>query len=269
MKKNNWIIYAVVMVLCGACVCFAGNSYISNMANAEAERIKALIGDAEILEGTGSAQGFAGEVTAQVKYANGIIVGLNLKGDEETPNIGGAAMTELKDKILAAGTLEGIDAVSGATYTSNAVFDAVRSAMGIEVVKKTDAEIFDEIAAVMLPGNTKLETELVENVLEVREAGGKKLMLVQGVGHYADNPFKVAVLLDENAAVEDIAVVYSHETDGFGSEVLIPSYWEQYFGATQITRKSNGEGTKIDVVSGATETSVGLYNCVKAAFEQF
>ena len=43
----------------------------------------------------------------------------------------------------------------------------------------------------------------------------------------------------------------------------------QFIGATAITRKASGEGTKIDTISGATFSSVGVYDCVKAAIKQY
>lgn len=179
-------------------------------------------------------------------------------------------MGTLKKSILENASLDGVDAVSGATLTSNAVFSAVKQAMGKTETVKSDAEVFAEIADSMLPGNVRLDAELIENVFEIRQgADGSRVFLAQGIGHYPDKPFKLAVMLDADGAVRGIEFVYSHETDGFGSEVLVDSYWSQYFGADRITRKSGGEGIRIDLVSGATETSVGLYDCIKAAFAQF
>lgn len=258
------------MLFAGALIVLGARAYISSAADAEAARIRALIGDAAVLEGTGSAEGFGGTVSAKVRYSGDVIVGLELSGDSETPDIGGPAMISMKQAIIDNAGIDGVDIVSGATYTSRAVLSAVKSAMGIEEYVKSDSEIFEEIAALMLPESARLDAELLENVLEVRESADmSRLFLVQGVGHYPGDPFKVAVLLDSEGAVLDMSVVYSRETDGFGTEVLNPGYWSQYKGASEITRKASGNGTKIDVVSGATETSVGLYDCVKAAFAQY
>ena len=62
--------------------------------------------------------------------ADGKITGLTLTGNDETPAIGGAAMEQLTEAILEAGSADGIDAVSGATITSDAVFAAVNAALG-------------------------------------------------------------------------------------------------------------------------------------------
>ncbi len=272
MKKDNKFIIAIVaMIVVGVAISFGGQAALAADAQKAEAAKQALVGDAEIITGEGSADGFAGPIKATVEYAGDIIVGLTLSGDAETPDIGGKAMTELKDAILASNTYEGVDVISGATYTSKGVFSAIKAAMGIVEYVPSDEEIFAGIAEEMLPGCAAVDTVLGENVLAVMGDGsGKYVFMVQGVGHYPDYPFKVAVLLNADGTVADIDVIYSHETDGFGTEVLNENYWQQYFGAKEITRKSGVEGvTKIDTVSGATETSVGLYECVKAAFAQF
>ena len=80
---------------------------------------------------TGTADGFGGTITAEVTVDDsGKITDLVLTGEDETPDIGGKALPELQKAIVAAGTVEGVDGVSGATYTSKGVFDAVRNALG-------------------------------------------------------------------------------------------------------------------------------------------
>ena len=77
------------------------------------------------------AQGSGGPIQAEVTVSeDGKIVGLALTGDGETPAIGGTAMEQLAEAILEAGSADGIDAVSGATITSDAVFAAVNAALG-------------------------------------------------------------------------------------------------------------------------------------------
>lgn len=67
-----------------------------------------------------------------VTLSEGKIVNLKLTGDGETPAVGGAALETLQEAIIAAGTVDGVDGVTGATWTSKGVFSAVRKAMGIE-----------------------------------------------------------------------------------------------------------------------------------------
>ncbi len=79
---------------------------------------------------TGQADGYGGPITAEVTVEGGRIVALTLTGDKETPQIGGMALEPLTEAILAAGTIDGVDGSTGATWTSNGVFAAIRNALG-------------------------------------------------------------------------------------------------------------------------------------------
>lgn len=94
----------------------------------EAQAIAEAAGGQETVTKTGEGTGFGGAVTAEVVLAGDKIVGLTLTGEGETPDIGGAALETLKTAILEAGSLDGVDAVTGATLTSNGVFDAIQNA---------------------------------------------------------------------------------------------------------------------------------------------
>lgn len=94
---------------------------------------------------TGEADGFGGKIIAEVTVENDVITGLMLTGESETPIIGGAALEPLTEAILAAGTVDGVDVVSGATWTSNGVFAAVKNALGAEVPAEEAA--FSETSA--------------------------------------------------------------------------------------------------------------------------
>lgn len=85
---------------------------------------------------TGTAEGFGGPITAEVTVKGDKITGLKLTAEKETPAIGGIAMETLTAAIAAAGTVEGVDAVAGATWTSNGVFAAVKNALGVEEKKE-------------------------------------------------------------------------------------------------------------------------------------
>ena len=87
-------------------------------------------GNGGITPGTyeGKAQGFGGEITATVTVTETEITDVVLKGDSETPTLGGIAIAELGGTIVACQT-PNVDAVSGATVTSNAIIAAVTDAL--------------------------------------------------------------------------------------------------------------------------------------------
>ena len=85
--------------------------------------------------GTASAKGFAGDVTVTLTAKNGLLAEVKITGDAETPGIGGAAMTVLADQMVKKNTVA-VDAVAGATITSNAALAAAAQALeqtGVEL----------------------------------------------------------------------------------------------------------------------------------------
>ena len=76
---------------------------------------------------TASAEGFSNttDVAVTVTISGGKLADLTIDASDETPEVGGKAAEELREAILAAGGTHGVDGVSGATWTSNAVLTAV------------------------------------------------------------------------------------------------------------------------------------------------
>ena len=95
---------------------------------------------------TGEAEGYGGPITAELTLEGDKIVDLKLVGDGETPAIGGAALEALQTAIVEKGSIDGVDVVAGATWSSNGALNAVRSALGLEVENGSNSEQ-KEIAA--------------------------------------------------------------------------------------------------------------------------
>ena len=85
-----------------------------------------LITTASAQEFTGTANGFGGPVTVTISVENGAITACTIAAESETPSIGGQATKTLETTIAETGAVE---AVSGATMTSNAVSAALMDAM--------------------------------------------------------------------------------------------------------------------------------------------
>ena len=77
---------------------------------------------------TGTAQGFGGEVAVTLEVEGGKITAATAEGAGETAGIGSRAIEELPAKIVEAGTWE-VEALTGATFTSEAVKNAAKAAM--------------------------------------------------------------------------------------------------------------------------------------------
>ena len=77
---------------------------------------------------TGEAQGFGGPVVATVTISGGVISDISVVGDSETEGLGTVAVEKIPAKVMASNSLD-VDAVSGATISSNAVKEAIINAL--------------------------------------------------------------------------------------------------------------------------------------------
>ena len=74
---------------------------------------------------TASAHGCLSDVAVTVTITGGKVTDVDLDASGETPELGGNAAAALAEQLTEAGTTTGVDAVAGATMTSDAVFTAM------------------------------------------------------------------------------------------------------------------------------------------------
>ena len=79
---------------------------------------------------TGSAQGFGGIIVADVTVDENKITDVKLKGESESAGIGTNAIENLPAKIVESNSAD-VDAITGATYSSNGVLEAVKEALSM------------------------------------------------------------------------------------------------------------------------------------------
>lgn len=89
---------------------------------------------------TASAQGFGGEVSVTITATDGKLSDVQITGDKETENVGGRAITTLRENMIASGSVE-VEAISGATVTSDAVLKAAREAWNTINGTESTAEV--------------------------------------------------------------------------------------------------------------------------------
>ena len=122
---------ADVDVVAGATV--TSNAIIEAVKNALGNNDSKEDGNSEVVDDgsalKGTAKGFGGDVTVAVTMDGDKIANVVVKGDGETPGIGTEAIEKLPAKIVEANSAD-VDIVSGATITSNAIIEAVKSALG-------------------------------------------------------------------------------------------------------------------------------------------
>lgn len=77
----------------------------------------------------GEAEGYAGKVHVKLTIENDAITSISAWADEDDPEYFGDAMNEVIPQIGAKGSADGIDACSGATYSSIGIIEAARKAL--------------------------------------------------------------------------------------------------------------------------------------------
>ena len=83
---------------------------------------------ADAVTATGTGKGMEGDVTVEVTLTKDKIYKVEVTKQNETEGIGTKAVEQLPPKIVAANSTK-VDAVSGATVTSNAIFEAIDEAI--------------------------------------------------------------------------------------------------------------------------------------------
>ncbi|MDD3369908.1 MAG: flavocytochrome c [Lachnospiraceae bacterium] len=143
MKNQKWqgilslvlVVAMMFVVIAGVRVASptgAGNGTDSAATGTAGEGTAAAEGPlAGVADGTytGSATGFGGEIVADVTIADGVITDIQVTGDSETEGLGSVAVEKIPEKVLAAQSLN-VDAISGATVSTNAVILAITNALG-------------------------------------------------------------------------------------------------------------------------------------------
>lgn len=90
--------------------------------------LSTLVGCAKATTGTGSAEGFKGPVEVSVTVKDGKVTGATLTTMDDTQEIGGVAAAQVIQQAVSTGSVEGLDVVSGATITCEAVIKALQVA---------------------------------------------------------------------------------------------------------------------------------------------
>ncbi|ACB85576.1 FMN-binding protein [Natranaerobius thermophilus] len=89
-------------------------------------------GDAEgWADGTyeGTAEGYAGPITVEVTIEDGEMTNIEIVEEDETEDIAQPVYDELPGEIIENQGTEGVDAITDATETSEAIFEAVEEAL--------------------------------------------------------------------------------------------------------------------------------------------
>lgn len=126
-RTKNYIGLAIMAVLALLLVFISGPLYRS------LSKIGRVKGTESIYTAgtyTGTARGYGGPVTVTLTVTDKDIEKLSATGPDETPSIGGQAVSSMPSRILKQQTVV-VDGVAGATYTSNAIKEATEQALAL------------------------------------------------------------------------------------------------------------------------------------------
>lgn len=209
---------------------------------------------------TGTAAGFGGEIAATVTVSETTIESVTLKGDGETPGIGTNALEALPAAITQSQSTA-VDAVAGATISSDAIKLAVEAALaqakGEAEIKETTAEKTEETtteetkAEETTTEETEKETQAV--VTNYSFTPGTYTGTAQGYGGEVK-----AVVTVSDSKIETVELTGDDETEGLGTKAIdkLPAI---------IVEKQSAQ---VDGIAGATVSSDAVTEAVNMALDQ-
>lgn len=193
-----------------------------------------------------TAKGFGGDVTVTLTLTDGVLTDVAAEGPDETPDVGGRALSLMPESMVAAGTVE-VDCVSGATVTSDAILAAARDALS-----QSGATLSAQAVTIeqhMTPGTYYGEAygKWKEGTIEGERFGSPAII----------KPTRVAVTVDETSILS-VEVEDCSDTPGFIEPCI------ERIPAAIVEQQS----IAVDTVTGATLTSQAILNGVTAALTE-
>ena len=215
---------------------------------------------------TAEARGYGGQLRVMVGIgSDGLITGTEVLVNNETQGLGSRVSEhDFMDQYLGKdSTLEGVQAISGTTISSNAFSNAVKTAYqiygelaGVEVAGTEREPISDEVKAQLFPNVTEFQRYAVDG--EAYRAGDEGTIIVTSNAGFAGN-VTTAIGFDANGAVSGVVFTESSETEGYGAQYTQSSWIEAQVGKTSAE--------EISAISGSTVTYEALTKNFTEAFE--
>lgn len=206
---------------------------------------------------TGSARGYGGTITAQVIIKNGKIASIDLVSHAgETPSYFAKAKAVV-NRILKKQT-PNVDTVSGATYSSNGIREAVKAALKKAAGGSDDSSDKEEKSAAKKPTASKKQT--VAKLPDGKPADGTyqaSATCQQG------KRFRYQVTVTAKFKGGKLTKVTLSTTDNGANKEYINQAWKSL--KSQILANQDGS---IDVVSGATYTSNAIQEAYSEAYKK-
>ena len=199
---------------------------------------------------TGSGTGYRGTISVQVVVEDGAITSITVLSYSDDEAYFSQAKSGVISSILSNQTTN-VDTVSGATYSSVGIINAVRSALNQASTDGTTEE-----AETVSSSETTASSEDAE-VETVDESGGWTDGTYTGTAEGFEGDITVSVVVS-GGAITSIMITSSVDDEPYITNAK----------SGVIAAILSGQTTNVDVVSGATYSSKGIINAVRAALEQ-
>lgn len=225
-----------------------------SVADSEAETKKAAedtqtaTGSFDLADGVykGSATGFSGPVTVAVTIMDKKITSIDILSSTDDEAFFNRAKSVI-DRIISSQSLD-VDAVSGATYSSNGIIKAVKNALTGEKDKGVTGKSKQE-------STSESDSSLAE-IAAVQDAAAYRDGTYYGTGKGFAGTMKVKVDI-AGGKIASISIVSTKDGDSYvkSASSLIDTIVEK-------------QSTNVDTVSGATFSSRGIIAAVRSALSQ-
>lgn len=215
-----------------------------------AENTQTATGSFDLADGVykGSATGFSGPVTVAVTIMDKKITSIDILSSTDDEAFFNRAKSVI-DRIISSQSLD-VDAVSGATYSSNGIIGAVKNALTGEKDKGVTGKSKQESTS-----ESESDSSSVE-IAAVQDASAYKDGTYYGTGKGFAGTMKVKVDI-AGGKIASISIVSTKDGDSYvkSASSLLDTIVEK-------------QSTNVDTVSGATFSSRGIISAVRSALSQ-
>lgn len=200
---------------------------------------------------TGTGTGFGGKMTVQVVVKNGKISTVKILNHKDGSSYISKAKSILSAIVAKQST--NVDTVSGATYSSKGIIEAVRNALNKAAITKKETTATTEKEEETEEPTTKAPAPTVK---PVKEDGSYKDGTYEGIGIGFGGEMKLKVKI-KGGKITKISVVSKKDDEPFftNAKALFD----------KIIKK---QSTNVDTISGATYSSNGIIEAVRDALNK-
>ena len=106
-------------------------------------------------------------------------------------------------------------------------------------------------------------------VFPAKKGGNTEAIAYSATAKGYHDLIEVMIGVGPDGTLTGISIMTHTETPGLGARIVEPQFTDQFAGLDLDTTKLAAEGGKVDTLSGATFSTVGVIAAVSAALEQF